>query len=350
MSIPLPDGRLLSDDVLDALRLRALRGRELGFTECDLAELLGVTRETICRWWSAYCHGGIDALPHHRPGRPQGSGRLLTDPQARFIQAILDRQLPRHFDIALPLWTRAAVAELIQQQLGIVLAVRTVGAYLQRWGYTPQRPARKSRKQDPKEVRRWMETTYPALAQRVQEEGAELLWCDETGVRMDDARGRGYARPGHTPLLEVSETHGQVNVLSAIGNTGESHFMTFQGTLDAAVFVVFLGQLLQGTSRKIFLVVDGFSVHTSAAVQGWVTERSDRIELIPLPKYSPELNPVEYLNNDIKGEVNEEGLPHDEEELHDHVDSFLHKISSWPARILSYFFHPAVQYAAADNL
>jgi predicted transcriptional regulator len=63
MPIQLPDGRLLSDEVLDALRLRALRGRELGFTETDLADLLGVTRETVSRWWAAYCTGGTDALP-----------------------------------------------------------------------------------------------------------------------------------------------------------------------------------------------------------------------------------------------------------------------------------------------
>jgi predicted DNA-binding protein (UPF0251 family) len=53
MTLSLPDARQLSDEVLEALRLRALHGCELGFTESDLAELLGVSRETVSRWWSA---------------------------------------------------------------------------------------------------------------------------------------------------------------------------------------------------------------------------------------------------------------------------------------------------------
>jgi transcriptional regulator with XRE-family HTH domain len=58
MAISLPDTRQLSDEVLEALRLRALRGCELGFSEADVAELLGVSRETISRWWTAYAAGG----------------------------------------------------------------------------------------------------------------------------------------------------------------------------------------------------------------------------------------------------------------------------------------------------
>src|SRR3954453_15633208 len=88
MAITLPDARQLSDDVLEALRLRALRGRELGFTEADLADLLGVSRETVCRWWSAYSAHGLDPLPHERRGRPPGgpgppSARDGSSPKSR---------------------------------------------------------------------------------------------------------------------------------------------------------------------------------------------------------------------------------------------------------------------------
>jgi transposase len=350
MPIQLPDGRGLSDEVLEALRLRVLRGCELGFTESDLAELLGVTRETVCRWWSAYCQGGPEALPQERTGRPLGSGRALTDGQARHIQALLDHRQPKDFDIALPLWTRRGVVELIRKELGVTVAVRTAGEYLRRWGYTPQRPARKSRKQDPEKVREWLEETYPAVVERAAAEGAEVYWCDEEGVGIDDHRGRGYARPGQTPVKEVAGTHARVNVISAISNQGEGHFLTFRGTLDEVIFLMFLGQLLQATGKKLFVILDNLQVHDSAAVQAWVAERSDRIELIPLPKYTPERNPVEYLNNDVKEEVNAKGLPEDQEELHSNVNEFLHQLSSWPERILSYFCHPAVQYAAANSV
>src|SRR5581483_3321178 len=307
MAVSLPDARELSDEVLEALRLRALRGCEMGLTEADIAELLGVCRETVCRWWTAYCDGGVTALPQQRSGRPLGSRRLLSDDEAGRIQDLLDHKQPHDLGIAAPLSNRRAVAALIQKELGVTLALRTVGAYLRRWGYTPQRPARKSRKQDPEEVRQWLEQTYPEVVERAKTEGADIYWCDEMGVGIDTYAGRGYARPDQPPLKEVTGTRTRVNAVSAINNRGRAHFMTFTGSLDAAVFIAFLGLLLQATRQKIFLVLDRLQAHLSADVEEWVAARADRIELIPLPKYTPECNPVEYLNNDAKEEVNAGG-------------------------------------------
>src|SRR5437868_1282882 len=157
MAITLPDSRLLSDAILEALRIRALRGRELGFTEADLGELLGVSRETISRWWSAYNEGGLDALPGGRTGRPEGSGRMLSETQAQHIRDILDTRNPEAMNIPAALWNRRAVRDLIQRECGVLLAVRTVGEYLKRWGYTSKRPQRRARDQDPEEVREWLE-------------------------------------------------------------------------------------------------------------------------------------------------------------------------------------------------
>src|SRR5215469_8196312 len=100
MAISLPDARLLSDDVLEALRLRALHGCELGFTEGDIADLLGVSRETVSRWWTAYATGGLDALPSDRTGRPVGSGRTLAEEQGRHIQQPIDDHSPE--DLGIP--------------------------------------------------------------------------------------------------------------------------------------------------------------------------------------------------------------------------------------------------------
>lgn len=186
MAIPLPDARELSDDVLEALRLRALRGCELGFTEADVADLLGVCRETVCHWWSAYARGGLDALPQERTGRPVGSGRALSDEQAGHIQRLLRTHSPEELGVAAPLWTRRAVADLIRREFGIPLAVRTVGTYLERWGFTAKRPRRQGRDQDPEEVQAWLEETYPAIEERAEQEGAEIHWGDEVGVAADE--------------------------------------------------------------------------------------------------------------------------------------------------------------------
>src|SRR5439155_11529833 len=113
-----------------------------------------------------YAHGGADALPQKPRGRPLGSGRALSDEQAGHIQRLLHSHRPEELGISAPLWSRRAVAELIRTEFDIPLAVRTVGLYLRRWGFTAKRPRRHSRDQDPEEVRQWLEETYPAIKAR----------------------------------------------------------------------------------------------------------------------------------------------------------------------------------------
>jgi transposase len=121
MAVSLTDARQLSDEVLEALRLRAVRGCQLGYTETEMAELLGVSRETVSRWWSAYADDGPEALPGDRTGRPDGSGRVLADEQARRIQDRIDNHSPEELGIAAAVWSRKAVRDLIRHECGIDL-------------------------------------------------------------------------------------------------------------------------------------------------------------------------------------------------------------------------------------
>ena len=345
MVIPLPDARQLSDDVLEALRLRALHGCQLGYSEREIAQLLGVAQETVCRWWSAFVAGGIDALPQGRSGRPLGSGRSLSEQQARHIQELLDQHNPEDLHIASPLWTRRAVGELIYRECHLRLAVRTVGEYLRRWGYTTKKPRRHARQQDAEEVRLWLEETYPAIEKQADEEGATIYWCDETGVAADEHPGRGYAREGQPAQMEVPRQHIHMNQVSAISNAGEVHFMTYGGTMNAALFIVFLGRLLRNTTGKIFLIVDRLRAHEKAEAE-WVAAHQDRLELFYLPRRAPELNPDEYLNNDVKGNVNAAGLPNDKRQLRSRLQAFMRRLVHLPDHVRSFFQHPCVQYAA----
>lgn len=347
MAIRLPDARQLSDEVLEALRLRAVRGCALGFTETKVADLLGVSRETVSRWWSAYRAGGSEALPHDRTGRPRGSGCTLTEEQGTHLQQLIDAQSPDDLGSAAPLWTRRAVRDLIRQECGIVMPVRTVGEYLRRWGYTVKRPRRHARDQDPAEVRAWLRQTYPAIEARAYAEGAEIQWGDETGVAADEHWGSGYARAGQAATVAVPDSHLRVNLISTVTNAGAVRFLTYRGTMTAALFLVFLGRLLRGASRKIFLIVDRLKAHEAEEVKAWVAARQERIELFYLPRRAPELNAGEYLNNDLKGSVNAEGRPHDQGELHASVQAFMHRLAQLPQHVMNYFQHPCMQYAAA---
>jgi transposase len=346
MPIQLPDGRQLSDEALQVLRLRALRGIELGYTELDLAELLGVCHETISRWWTAYAADGLASLPGNRSGRPAGAGRFLSDQQAERIQGRIDYHSPEELGIPHALWTRRAVRDLIRQEFGIDLAERTVGHYLRRWGYTAKKPGRHSRHQDPDEVQQWLEETYPAIEEQAAREDAEILWTDEVGVAADHQPGCGYAREGERATMEMPGPHIRVNQITAISNEGTVRFMTYQGSLTAAVFLLFLTKLLAGAKRKILLIADRLQAHKTPAVLAWLEEHKGSIEVFYLPAYSPEMNPVEYLNNDMKGTVNKAGLPDDKATLRTRIVTFMEHLARVPQHVISYFLHPWVQYAA----
>jgi transposase len=350
MSIELPDARQLSDEALQVLRLRALHGIELGFSEVELSDLLGVCNETISRWWTAYTVEGQDSLPGARSGRPLGSGRFLSDQQAERIQELIDNNSPEKLGIAQALWTRRAVRDLIRTELNIDLAERTVGQYLRRWGYTSKKPARHSRKQKPDEVQQWLEETYPAIEVQAARENAEILWTDEVGVDADHHPGRGYAREGERATMEVPGPHIRVNQISAISNEGTVRFMTYKGSLNAAVFLVFLSKLIEGATRKILLIADRLQSHKTPDVVAWVEAHKDQIEVFYLPPYAPELNPVEYMNNDMKGEVNKAGLPDNRETLHGHIMKFMRTLANVPQHVISYFLNPCVQYASGIEL
>jgi transposase len=350
MAIELPDGRCESNEVLEALRLRAVHARELGYAVIDIAAILGVREETVSRWCSRYDQGGQGALPSDRTGRPIGSGRLLNGGQEQGIQQAIETKTPQELEIPSALWTRQAVQELIHQQVGIRLPIRTVGEYLRRWGYTPQKPVRKAYKQDPKAVAEWLERMYPGIERRAAQEGGEIHWGDETGVRSTCQHSRGYARPGETPELIVPGSRFSVNMISTITNQGKLRWMIYPGKMNAALFIVFLTRLIAGAAKKVFLIVDHLSVHEAAVVDQWLADKTDRIEVYYLPKYAPERNPDEYLNCDVKANINTDGLPKDREELRGKLHRFMQKLAKLPARIASYFEHKYIEYAAVPEL
>lgn len=315
-----------------------------------MADVLGVTRDTVCRWWAAYNSGGVEALPRERSGRPLGSGRLVSDQQASHIRSLIDQHTPEQLGIHSALWTRRAVGELIRKEFNIELAPRTVGEYLRRWGYTPKRPQRHARKQDPDEVAQWLKTTYPAIEKQAAKEDAEIHWCDETGVVADHHPGTGYSPKGQPATIEVPRPHIRMNQISTITNEGSVRFMTYTGTMNDALFLEFLGRLLRSSTKKLFLITDRLKAHDDAMVQRWVEAHQDRIQVFFLPRYSPEMNPVEYLNNDMKATVNADGLPDDKTTLRSRMQRFMKRLYHMPQHVISYFFHPSVQYASAVEL
>jgi transposase len=342
------DTRSLPAAAQAALRTRAVRAVLEGMTQAEAARVFGVHHNAVNRWIKRYREGGWPGLGEQRRGRRPGEQAALSESQQQEVIALVRDSTPDQLGLAGFLWTREAVAELIGQRYGRWLARTTVGGYLRGWGFSPQRPQRRALEQNPAAVRRWLAETYPAIRAQARREGGVVLWLDEMGVRSDAAAGRSWAPVGQTPVIKRTGKRFRVNMISAISNAGMLRFRLFVGSFTGAVFIDFLGRLLRDCGgRKVHLIVDGHPVHRAKAVSAWVGRHGGRIELHVLPGYSPELNPVELLNHDVKANAAGRRRPRSASELRAELRGYLRRRQRQPEVLVRFFNHPSTRYAAA---
>lgn len=338
------DARHLSPGALDGLRRRVIRAVAGGMAQAEAARMFGVSRQSVNGWHRHWRHGGLRALRSRRRGRPRAL-RLKPHQAATVVRLITDR-CPDQLKMPFVLWTREAVRDLIARRCGLRLSVWTVGRYLRRWGFTPQKPLRRAYERNPEAVRRWLRHRYPAIRALARREQATLFWGDETGMRSDHQTGRSWGRRGDTPIIPGTGRRFRCNRLSAITNRGQLAFMVFEGSFTARVFVAFLRRLRRHAGRKVFLIVDAHPVHVAASVQRWLAPRRRHLRLFLLPGYRPDLNPDELLNQDVKTNAVGRRRPRHKAELMRNVRRYLWSIQRRPKKVRKYFHHPSVRYAA----
>jgi transposase len=308
----------------------------------DAARTFGIGRTVIYKWLKAYENEGDRAFRGKHRGRPK---RIrMKGYQAAQIVRTITKHCPNEVGLPFWLWTREAVRQLLRQRYGINISIWTVGRYLSHWGFTPQKSLRRAYEQDPKAVRRWLQEQYPAIQRQAAQENAEIHWLDEMGVRAQDQGGRSYGRRGHKPVIPGTGQRFGCNLISTITNQGHMRFTVFRGTFTAEVMIRFLRRLVRQAGKEIILIDDRHPVHQGHRVQAWIAKHAKAIREEPLPTYSPNLNPGEYLNQDVKGTMRRQ-RPHDPKEMVGHLRSYLRSTQRRPDVVRNYFHHPDVRYA-----
>ncbi len=340
------DMRLLSRDARHERRVQVIRLRKAGHTYDEIAQQTGLSRTGVFDICKRHEASGVKALRDAPNGRKTGDGRLLTGKQEELIRKLIADKTPDQLKMVYALWTRQAVAELVFDRFGIKLALRTMGLYLARWGFTPQKPMKKAYEQSPAAVKKWLEEDYPAIAARSKAEGAQIHWGDESGLRSDDVRGRGYAPKGQTPVIRVNNKRHGLSVISTVTNKGQMRWKIFDGALNAQILIDFLKRLIKGASKKVFLILDNLRVHHAKPVKAWLAQNADAIEVFYLPSYSPELNPDEMANADIKQAVTKLAPARTKLQLVKATSEHLRSVQRQPERVRKYFEHGPVRYAA----
>ena len=340
------DMRKLPAAAQEERRRQAVGLRQRGLTHRAIAEQVGLSRTgviDICRRFAAEGAKGLVSKPR---GRKPDEQRLLDMAQEADVQGLIRRHTPDELGLPFALWSRAAARALIARRCGVELAVRTVGKYLARWGFTAQKPTRRAWEQDPAAVRRWLRRGYPAIVKRAKQARGLVTWGDETGLRSDDVRGRSYAPRGRTPVVRVCHRRAGLSLITAVTNRGKLRWMVVDGAVKAPTFIRFLERLVREARRKVFLILDRLQAHRARLTRDWLDAHRSEIEVHYLPAYSPDLNPDEGVNADLKQAVPRKPPARSKEQLKRTAVSHMRSLSSRPQRIRSIFKHPQFRYAA----
>src|SRR4051794_6062384 len=177
------DMRKLPAAAQEERRRQVVGLRQRGLTYREIAEQVGLSRTGVIDIGQRFAAEGAKGLVSKPRGRKPGEQRLLDAGQEAQVQALIRSHTPDELGLPCALWSRAAVGALIARRCGVERAVRTVGKYLARRGFTAQKPIRRAYEQDPAAVRCWLRRDYPAIVARARQARGLIFWGDETGLR-----------------------------------------------------------------------------------------------------------------------------------------------------------------------
>lgn len=317
--------------------------KKLG-TQKQASEIFGVTERSVNKIWSRYRAGGKRGLRSKKRG-VQGGMKLKKD-QAYRVRELIKEKLPEQLKLPFGLWTREAVQQLISERFGVELSRWQVGRYLKKWGYTPQKPIKKAFEQKPEQVKKWLEEEYPAIQKRAKAEKATIYFGDETGCRSDHQAGKSYAPKGKTPIIKATGKRYTVHMISAISNKGHLQFMLMEKGFNSEVFKTFLEQMTKYSRTKVFFITDNHPAHKTIKPDQWLGENKEKLEVFFIPPYSPELNPQEYVNQDLKTNVIGKKRAINKDQLKENINCFMNKRKADKPQVKKYFHHRHAQYAA----
>lgn len=336
-------GRRVAKSELAEKRRLALRMHAERLGPRTIARVLGVGRSTVFGWLAAARVGALEFEPRKPSGRPP----KLTDQQVARLYGLLFKD-PRQLEFDFGLWTRLMVAELIQKTFGVSMSISAVGVLLRRrLGMSPQRPLYRAAEADPEAIQAWKTEAFPAIVARARKEKAQIWFCDESGVRSDFHSGTTWAPTGQTPVVVGAGRRVRVNMISAVNARGGLHFRLVDGGINSAVFIDYLKALLHDVGKpdgKIFLILDRHRIHRSHETLEYLATVADRLTLFYLPEYAPDLNPEEWVWNNVKTAGVGKASVLDKHQLRNAIHHAFTRLRTIPDIIRGFFNDPKLDY------
>jgi transposase len=337
------DGRTFDHQTLETIRFMAVERVREGERASDVIASYGFNRTTIYKWVQAALRPGV-GVKALRSTKATGRPRSLTPKQESQVFRWVNGKNPMQYGFDFGLWTRAVVVELIEKKFGIQLGLTAVGELLAKQGLTPQKPLQRAYQRDPEAIEKWQRETFPAIAAQAKAEGADIFFWDESGFRADTVHGKTWGVRGQTPVVQRPGQRQSFSAASAVNAKGAFWFCTYEGALNAELFVELLQKMMKYRKKSVHLVLDSLPAHKKALVGKYVATTKGRLTLHFLPGYAPDLNPDELVWSHVKRTGPARRPLQKGEKLRDKIEAQLAKLQQMPHLIRSFFKAPSVAY------
>ena len=337
------DARKLNHEQLTDLRMRAIESIQNGESPYEVADILHVGVSTVFGWIALYRSGGWHALDaKKRGGRP----RRLDDKTMKYIYDAVVESDPLQYKFQFALWTLKMIVTLIYKKFRIKISISSVSRLLKQMGVTRQKPIWRAYQKDDKVIDAWVKKEYPKIKRLAKKVDADVYFGDETGIRSDFHSGTTWGVKGKTPVVKSTGARFSLNVISAVNNNGGFRFKIFKGNFNSQIFIDFLKRLTHNQANVIFLIVDGHPAHKSQKVRKYLETVKERIRVFYLPPYAPELNPDEFVWNDLKNNSVGRSSINNVNELKIIIFRYLKSLQRLPEKIKSFFLAKNTLYAS----
>ena len=275
--------------------MRAVQLVKQGESPTVVARVLGVTPTSVHRWRRMARHrGGLRAKP--APGRP----RRMSDQQLRHLRILLRQGAVVH-GWSNQWWTAGRVAILIERHFGVRYHPEHVRKLVrQRLHWTSQKPQKHARERNDEEVEHWIAMEWPRVLEQAVQRRAHVAMLDESGFLLAPLVRRTLAPRGETPILDCSDSHDRISVISAITVSPLAlrvglHFMLLgdNENFHAEEVVLFLRQLKGEVGGPWTILWDRNQIHSkSRVVRRWLAKHPE-VVVEDFPAHAPDTNPDE---------------------------------------------------------
>jgi transposase len=257
-----------------------------------LCERWGLSPSCLYDWQKAFMLRGMDSLVYrHSGGRPE---KLTPRQKKRLVELIEAGPMVVGFETAC--WNSVLIRVLIWREFGVLFNRHYVCTLLHNMGFSFQKARFVSDHLDAAKRLAWLQDKWPAILRAAKRCKGMILFEDEASFAQWGSLSYTWARRGQQPEVPTSGKRKGYKVFGAIDYfSGRLFFQGIEGRFNSASYHAFLQMILAQTTEHLFLIHDGARYHTSASTQTFLAAHHDRITEHPLPSYSPDYNPIEYL-------------------------------------------------------